>query len=359
VHFYANSILSKRPPTFSQPEIPELPDLPQRNELLLFGKRVPVVPFAIAICVLLGFPGILYILGQLPVIAIPPASFIGILTKNINTLTLVWGFGIAIALYCYAYAAPRKKIRDTIIKAESEVLDGVYLLAMRMSEGRAPEEALHFTAESMPNSRMGELFAEAANTVKRRNVTLEQACFDKRFGCMRGVYSKTVQSIMHVFVASVRKGFKSAAEILFVVVNYFSELKKIEKELRDMLSKHISMLNATVAFFAPMICGIVVVMYQAIHSSLISAQQQYTGLGYAETFTSQFLFIRVPEIAAEVLQLIVGIYLILLSIILVRYVSIIENGPDEVELKLRLAKVIPLALVVFTGTLLLVRNMII
>ena len=49
--------------------------------------------------------------------------------------------------------------------------------------------------------------------------------------------------------------------------------------------------------------------------------------------------------------------MLVLGIILIRYISLIEKGPDEVEMKLNIAKSIPLSLVIFTVVLLLSRKM--
>jgi hypothetical protein len=53
----------------------------------------------------------------------------------------------------------------------------------------------------------------------------------------------------------------------------------------------------------------------------------------------------------EVLQLIVGVYMVGLAVILTRYISIVESGPDDVELKLNIAKILPVCLVIFTAVL--------
>jgi hypothetical protein len=354
IYLYSNKIIMERPPSFSQPAVPELQELPPAGQIEVFGKRVPGAFFAICLALLIGFPGIIYLLTQSPIIAIPKDTFVGAFLDKVNTLTLVWGIGIGIAVYCWGFAAPRKKIRDGIKEVESEILDGIYQAANRMAENRPAEDALEFAAESMPGTPVGRLFEQTAKLVRRRNVTLEQAFFSEKFGTLRAVYSRTVQSIMRLFVVAAKRGVKAATDMLFTIVDHFSELKKTEKELREMIGKSISMLRSTVVIFAPVVSGVVVTLHSIIQSSMLSAQRELSSLGYQQGL-GQFAFLQVPSMTPEVLQLIVGLYMVCLSIVLIRYVSIIENGPDEVEMKLQLAKTLPVALAIFTGVLLASR----
>ena len=117
------------------------------------------------------------------------------------------------------------------------------------------------------------------------------------------------------------------------------------------------MLKATVIIFAPLICGIVVTLHQVIQNSLASAYLELASLGYQQGFMSEFLLMPSSTLSTEMLQLLVGLYLLALGIVLIRYTAIIESGPDEVEIKLQIAKNLPISLALFTIVLLVSRNL--
>ena len=112
------------------------------------------------------------------------------------------------------------------------------------------------------------------------------------------------------------------------------------------------MLRATIVFFAPVVGGIVITLHQIIQDAMVSAQASMSSLGYQQSLLSSFSFASAPIINNNILQLIVGVYILLLGVILIRFVSLIENGPDEVEVKLDTARTIPIVLIIFTGVML-------
>jgi hypothetical protein len=355
VYLYSNSILMNRPPAFSRPEIPDLESLPGPGEMMLFGHRVDAGFFLVAFALVVGMPGMVFVITQLPTVA-PPQGLMGIISA-VGPMSLVWGFGLGVAIVCWGMASPRAEIRERVVRIEGEVLDGVFQIANRMSEDRPPEEALEFASHSLTGTEIGRLFRDGGQLIKQRNVTLSDAFFSPSFGILRDVYSKSVRSLLFLFVSSTRKGVKAASELLLTMTGHLEDIKRTETELRDMLQKNVSMLRATVMVFAPLICGIVVTMHELIQTSLLTAQKELAGVGFETAFLGSFLTIRTAVVSVEWLTLIIGLYLVLLSIVLIRYVTIIENGPDDTEVRLALAKALPVSLTVFTLTLLLSRSL--
>ena len=68
-------------------------------------------------------------------------------------------------------------------------------------------------------------------------------------------------------------------------------------------------------------------------------------------------FLQAPSLSVEMLQLIAGTYMILLAILLIRYVCYLEQGKDNVIFKMEIAKNLPIALFIFTLTLIFSRIM--
>lgn len=354
---YSNSVLEKRPPAFSQPDIPQLEEFPAPGKIRILGKDFPALAFSIILFLFIGSPGIIFLLTLSPVLALP-GGFLGSILRDINTLTLFWAFGIAIAVYCYGYANPRLALRKQIKELDSEVLDAVYLLANKLSEGRPPENALERVAELQSGTRVSRLFKSVVKTVRHSNVTLKEALFDNTVGVMNKVYSKTAHSLMWLFVYSTEKGSQVASDVLFTLADHLTDLQSTEDDLKTMVSKNISMLKTTVLFFAPLVGGLSITLYSVIKHTLETTSGKLVdlGMGQVNLGMAGLGTSSAPTITVEVLQLMVGIYILLLVVILVRYVSRIENGVDEVTMKLTIAKFLPVALTIFTLSLLVSRN---
>ncbi len=169
---------------------------------------------------------------------------------------------------------------------------------------------------------------------------------------MRKVYSKNARLILRIFVTTLKKGVDHCAQTLFTMSNHFEQLRKTEKKLKEMLRNSIAMMRMTASVFAPMITGLVVTLQQMIQSGVESAKEKLEGLGY-EYFNLSFL--KNPGLSVEMLQLVAGVYMLILAILLIRYATLLEYGKDEVMLKSELAKNIPIALFIFTATLILSR----
>ncbi|MFH0986845.1 MAG: hypothetical protein V1911_02225 [Candidatus Micrarchaeota archaeon] len=357
IYIYSSRILSRRPSTFSQPDVPELPGMPGKWQLRIFNRNVNAFFFCFVVIVGLGFPGILFLATQNQLISVAEGSALSLFLSNINTLMLLWAITAAVSIFCYFSAMPRKKISDQMRQVDSEVLDAMYHVANRMSENRPAEDALQFASEALPNSETSRIFSETVRMVKRRNITMEQAFFDEKIGTLRHIYSKTFRSIIKLFVTSVRKGMDTASDALFIIVSHFSELKNTEKQLADMLKNSISMMKVTASLFAPIVAGMIITLYQLIQRSIGSAAQQLSALGYDQSLPLFSLFSSSQSVSTELLQLMIGVYMLALAVILTRYVSVIENGPDEVSMKLNMAKILPMSMAVFTVVLIASRKL--
>lgn len=356
IYVYSNSVIAKRPPTFSSIKLPEfLKMYPKAGYLKfrLFKKDFEVNAkfYLTALFLLVSFPGLLFLFSKLPWINLQSGLLFEAL-KGINTLTIVWAVGIVITLYCYGTSWYKKRIRDRVEKLEREMIDGTYQLASRISEGRSPESAIQHLAKTMPGTKFGVLMERTYDIIKTRHTTIEDAFFNHRYGTMKGVYSKNFKLVMRIFVNSVKKGVNYCSQTLITMSDHFAALKKTEDELQQTLKNALSMMKITASVFAPMITGIVITLQQLIQNGLAASQASFGDLGYAYSTLS---FLQAPGLSVEILQLITGVYMLLLAILLIRYIVLLEFGKDEIMLKTEIAKNIPIALFIFTFTLIFSR----
>ncbi len=356
IYFYSNKILAKRPPSFSTVKLPEKLDIyPKPGYLKLkLGKKefeVPAFTYCLLIFLVISFPGILYLLSEIPFITFIPNTFSDIL-KGFNTLTIIWGFGIAMTVYTYGTSWYKKKLRDEIEELEKEAIDGTYQLASRINEGRSPEDTIKHIGETMPGTEFGNLMKKTYKLLRSRHTTIENAFLNNDYGSLKNVYSKNFKLIIRIFITSLKRGISNCAQTLFTISNHYDQLNKTEEKLKTTLKNALSMMRTTASIFAPMITGLVITLQQLIQDGLKGAKEGLGNLGYQYIDLS---FLSTPSFSVEVLQLIAGIYMLLLAYLLIRYVSLLEYGKDEIMLKYEVAKNIPIALFIFTFTLIMSR----
>ena len=339
---YSEKVLLERPPSFSQSRLP------------MVKLPLPFWATVVISTIVIGLPGILFFATEANLLSIEPTSLIGFIVYNVNSISILWGFVIGVSLYFHLQAAPLKKTRERQAQLESELVSVLHQLASRMSDKRPPEEAMAFASTSSPDSSLAKLLGEASESVKRRAITLDAALFDPTIGACRNLPSTTAETALRLFTTSCKKGSVTASQVLYSASDYFLRLQKVEEELRSLLSKNISMLRATAIIFAPVVTAVVVVMFRLISSSVSNAQEQLTSLGYGggQAFSSALL-IQVPSFSTPSLLLVVGLYMIGLCLVTMRYASFVENGPDEVTYKLETAMALPLSMAVFTIVLII------
>lgn len=356
IYFYSNSILVKRPPTFSSVKLPKnLKIYPKQGNLKLkFGKKIfeaNAMIYCTLVFLIISFPGILYLISEIPGVTFVPSIFSNML-QGFNTLTIIWGFGASIVLYSYGTSWYKKNVRDEIKKLEEETIDGTYQLASRIDEGRSPEETIKHIGKTMDTTIFGKIMKKTYMTLRSRHTTLENAFFNREHGSLKKVYSNQFKLIVGIFLNSLKRGIKNSAQTLFTISNHYDMLDKTEKKLKTTLKNALSMMKTTACIFAPMITGLIITLQQIIQDGLAETQQSMAGLGF-EYMTLPML--QDPSISVEMLQLVAGVYMILLAYLLIRYVSLLQHGKDEVILKQEIYKNIPIALFIFTFTLIISR----
>ncbi len=353
IYIYSNVVLNKRPATFSPVDLENVPGGPREDELQLGSTRVSTLVIISTILILLGFPGVIFLFWDWKLIYIPIDSRL----LNYLSLSLVWAVGIAISVYAFGKSNYKKKLVKSVKRLESEIVEAMYSLAGRMMEGKPPEEAIYFVSKSFPGTEIGKIMDKAYNNIKKRNVTLEEAFFNPRFGALKDVHSKTVKSLIKLFVVSTKKGYKVSAQMVMVIASNFDELSKVESELKNMLAKSIAMLKMTVLFIAPVVSGVVVVLYDVLVKNLVMSQEKMRALGYVGNLFGIGMMTKPPSLSVGMLALLIGLYLVFIDVVLTRYIVIIENGPNKTLVLDSIYKVIPVSLIIFTLSIILTGSL--
>ncbi|RLF57974.1 MAG: hypothetical protein DRN27_06640 [Thermoplasmata archaeon] len=341
---YIRKILMLRPATFNPPSIPtNHPDLKKINR----KKHFIIAMFIGIIC---SAPGFLSLL--LPSFFLLKSSFLSQLHEIIPlSLLIIWGFSLSFAYYAYMVYHPVKKIRDSIKQMETEFSDALYIMGKRISEEKSPEESFHYTSSMMKGSDIAQLFSHTAYNLSAIQTNVYDALFSKEYGSLKYIYSDRIHSILRLFVEGIKKSQKSVSISIIKLADHLKDLQQVEKKISETLSELTSTLKATATIFAPMIAGVTLAitglissiigkMVNTIDTSSINAQSSIiTGI------TNAF---SLENIEPNYFVFVIGIYIIELVLLLIRFTNGIDEGDDKAEFYYMLGKTLPVSAFVLT-----------
>lgn len=337
--WFINSILKKRPTTFSQVDTSAHPDLPPRGSFLLkFGGKkvvVPVLPFSLMI-------GLLFLL--------PPAFFFsespGILLSSAGkhdsfslmmSLMIIVGIGFGIASYFILSNFQRIRIQRDVLSTEGEFELALFQLGNRISGGIPPELALEKSVDDVKDLSIAGLFTITLKNMKNLGMTFKEALFNEKWGAIKYYPSKIIKNIMYMVVDIAEKGVKYAAEGMLTVSKYLRNIRETQEYIRELLQESVSSMTFQAYLLTPMITGLIVSMAQVIIRvlSILGTQLQNlsTGTEMGVNITGGLLTgtgTVSDAVSPELFQLIIGIYLIEIIIILAMFLTKISQGENKV-----------------------------
>ena len=357
IFFYTRKILLSRPATFNPPKIPDdHPDISHINK----KRRLTI---AILVGVLTSLPGVFFLL--LPVMY-PTGSRNQIISFIVNpeglntffpvTLFIIWGFTAAVSSYCLSVYYPYKKVRDNIKKIESEFGDALYILGKRLSEDKSPEESFMYVAQTMDGSEIGRIFNQTGYNLTAMHTNLKDAMFSDEYGSLKHVHSDRVKAIMRLFVEGIKKSQKAVSISIIRIADHLKGLQEIENKIKDTLYSLTSTLRATVTIFAPLIGGITLAITKLITSILggISGKiPTETVSGASSNIPSIATSFSVQNVRPEFFVLVIGIYLLELIFLMVKFTNGIDEGDDKATYMYSLGKIMPTSIIVFSLTVII------
>jgi Flp pilus assembly protein TadB len=348
---YAQHILLQRPASFPPPSIPD--DHPQLSNIrttryimliisLVIGAFISVSGY---IWLSLGNPG--GIISTSAMSGYIPASF-----------PIIWAMAASITIYSISVYTPYKKIRNEIKEIEQQFADAMFILGRRISEGRSPEWAFIQTARTMKGSRIGETFEDVARNLSVLRTTLIGAIFDQEYGAFKNIYSERVHTTMRLFVKSVYKSHIAAGVAIVKLADHLKELQEVEENVKRSLYDVTSTMRSTATLFAPLIGGITLALSEVIQKILETIAQEASrlpeGIGISSIMEDVGSGME-QSISPEVFMFSIGIYMIILVIIMVRFAGGIEYGDDKAQFMHDLGYTLPVSIFVFTVSVVMSR----
>jgi|GEM_PF-2685405 len=335
IYAYSNHVLGSKPSSFSQVLISDKKSYPSKGDIRLGIGGLVVnangLLYCLSLFLIISLPSMIYLLSLI-------LEFTFIIPSEWSTLPLVIGFGVSLSVYFHGSSAYKVSDMRRALSLESEVLDVIYNLGSRVNEGRSVEDAF----KQVTRMSKGKTIHDYLMNSYLRSRELSNPIESSLNKSLRRVDSARVKSIFSLFFNTLKRGVKGSSRVIYRFYNYFQKLVQAEADSTSMIKQLLSTMNMTAVVITPLISAMIIVMQQVIQSVINQSMKglKLIGLNLFEN----------PDLSFELTQLLLGLYMIVLLIILVRYVVIIQGG-NQVSLRITLSKSIIIALIVYAATL--------
>jgi hypothetical protein len=342
--FYSEYILLQRPAAFPPPRIKDdHPDLSNIRSI----RRISLL-LAIGIGGVVGLSGHLLLYFGNPFGLISQGAMTGLVPA---AFPIIWGMTAMIAAYSLGTSYPYKRIRDSIKEIENEFADALFILGRRISEGKSPEEAFFHASEIKMGSKIGEAFRNTWKNLIAFQTDLNRAIFSENYGSFRNIYSERVRTTMKLFIESVHKSHEAAGIAIVKLADHLKELQSVEANTKQSLYDVTSTMRSTATLFAPLIGGVTLALSEVIEKILLNIAREASSLSEEIKVPSIMREVGtdiVQSFSPEVFLLSIGLYMILLVVILVRFAGGIDYGGDKPKFLSELGNTLPISILVFT-----------
>ncbi len=349
VYFMGNNILTKRPTGYGEGEI-----LQTHPEFKTYESNIFILSFLIGVLIV----GV----GFIPVIShiVDPTfdmEFLGFKFLDYKGSNGPYGFwallfslfiplGLALSMSLYYRAKTKKliEVRKKTDDLEQEFSGAIFQLGNRIGDGLPAEVAFKSVADNMKGTNSGEFFRIVDNNIRNLGMGLKSAIFDSQRGGILYYPSKLVESSMKVLVESAKKGPVVASKSLITISNYVTRIRQVNERLKDLMADVLSSMTSQISFLTPVIAGIVVGVGSMVVTIINLLGEQFKSIGVEEGgFTGGIAAIanilRIEDVIPGFqFQLIVGLYVVQLTIILTILSTYIERGVDKTTTRYRIGK---------------------
>jgi len=352
---FARQILSRRPPVYEAPHIPDdHPELPKKAHIKIGNTNIPVILLAVFAMLATAYLFIYVFepfLNPNPAITRPwdkeaIASYIPFFTMAGYVMSAV----IFVSVYLYGSTYPKKKLQDKIMRMEADFQDSIYILASRLGENRPIEEAVEYTANFLTDSPLSRTYRITAENIKNLGMTIEAAFFDPAYGSLRHVPSKIIKNTVRVVIDSLSLGVQQGARVLLSLSIQLRDAKKVKEKVRAVLEEITAMMRSIAYLIAPLVLGITSALQKVIVGALLSlGGSEFIGAGPSAGIPVGFInpqaLASMPD--AMTFLIIITIYVLEITVLLLYFITKINEGDNPLALKMSIAKTVPIAMTLF------------
>ena len=224
-------------------------------------------------------------------------------------LAPVAGGGVGVGVSLLGIYHPIIAARNHVRAVEQHLVDALYLVGRRVTEGEAVEAAVALAADRIP-AETGTVFADAAGVQRRLHVDIEEA-FLGRYGALRDVPSPRARGMARLLAIAAAEG-RPAGHAIVAMADHLEDLQDVERETRRQLAMVTGTLEHTASFFGPLIGGSTVAL-AGLMSEHVVADDGMSG----------------AMLPVDQLGLVVGLYVLTLCLILTPLSLALRHGLDR------------------------------
>jgi Flp pilus assembly protein TadB len=380
LYWFMQRILSSRPPTVSSKPT-SLEALPERGRYTfnIFGSdlNLPVWPLGVLIFLVIGMYGLLgyisfphvYPISQevSQTITNAPSLFsegndsYASIPMLLRSLSITLGLGLAIGVTKYLGNIERRAVEKEIQKIETQFPTALFQLGNKISGGTPIEVALEEASESTSDLEISKLFRYSSRNIRDMGMTFEDAIFDSSYGALRHFPSQLIHTVMKAIMESSEKGTHMASMAMMTISRYLENIHKTQEQLNDLMEDTTTTIQMLAYLLAPIVSGVAVGMSNTIITAMFKLSQGFTqnsqnlpSQGGSASGFSGVLGNLNNAISPEILQIVVGIYLIQLLWILGTFYMKITHGENKTYRDIFVGKVLISGMIFYTMTILIV-----
>jgi hypothetical protein len=261
------------------------------------------------------------------------------LGATLMSMFIPLGLVLGISFYYQSKTKKLMEIRQQTKALENEFASALFQLGNRIGDGSPPEIAFYKVAQTMENTNSGKFF-DLVTTNIGIGMGVEEAIFDSRHGAINRFPSALIESSMKVFIESAKKGPDVAAESLINISTYIKEMHRVDERLQDLMAEVTSSMQSQINFLAPLISGIVIGLTSMITTILNTLSNQMTSftadagsVGASQAQGGALLEMFGDSIPTFFFQIVVGLYVVQITILLTQMLNTIANGYDPLNEK--------------------------
>lgn len=355
VYFLIHQKLVERPAGFAAPDLSLVPGLPKlgRFFIKLGSKKVQVNALIPAGIVFGLFMFLVYLLAPLLNVFGPTQIYV--------SLIVTAGIGFALYVYFKLSVFQLEETEDELIRIQNSFGSSLFQMGSFLAQGFPPETTIIKVKDTMKNTPLADFFNITVNNIKNLGMSLNDAFFNKAYGSVRFFPSPMLIAGVRVFIESAKKSVGNASAATLYVSKHLSNLRRIDEQVKSLLEEVTSGMRVEVGLLSPVMAGIVVglttligTVLRSLASSINSVQSSVTGtvgggsgISSVVPFAFSLFNLTGGQIPLYTFQLIIGVYLITLSIIIGYAISNISQPGDRIVLRKNIANILLTSLALY------------
>lgn len=287
----------------------------------------------------------------------------------LRSISIICGLGIGIGITKILGYKDRKAAEQDIREIEGQFPNALFQLGNKISGGTPIELALEKAAQSTSDLEISKLFDKASRNIEDMGMTFDEALFNENYGAVQQFPSQLIDTVMKAIMESSEKGTQLASTAMLTISRYLKNIHKTQERLNDLMEDSTTTLEMLAYLLAPIVSGVAVGMSQTIITAMyrlsqtFQSSQQNLGAGGAGSAASgaagysSILGGLKDAIPPELLQFVVGFYLIQLLYILGTFYMKITEGENQTYKNLFIGKILISGVSFYTITVILVALM--